>query len=1153
MLELKGITKSYTTASLTQTALDDVSVAFRDNEFVAVLGQSGSGKTTMLNVIGGLDHFDSGDLVIDGISTRDYTDRDWDSYRNNRIGFVFQSYNLIPHQSVLANVELALTLSGVSPAERRRRALEALEDVGLGDHVHKRPAQMSGGQMQRVAIARALVNDPEILLADEPTGALDSATSIQVMDLLRDVAADRLVIMVTHNPDLAHRYATRIVELADGRIKDDSAPFAPVPGEARDAKPARRTSMSLATALSLSANNLMTKKGRTVMTAFAGSIGIIGIAAILALANGVNDYIARTEEEALTSYPLSIQRTAMDMTAMMGEAEGQDVDAEQADPGRIGTRTTFTQMAQNASTNDLGALKDYFDNDGGGISSRVAAIEYGYDTTPQIYQVDTGPGIVQVSPDQAFTTMNAAYGAGAFSSFVSMNAFSQMPATAGLYEDKYEVLAGTWPQSDSDLVLVLDSTGRMTDLMEYTLGLRDHGELDDLMKDYYSGAIGRPRADAGAGGDAPQSSDPADEGARPAGGSYSFDEVLGVEFSRINAADRYVYDEAYGVWTDKSSDRAHMSAAIEAGQRLRVVGVVRAVDEDTQIIQPGLAYRPELTRRIMDEATASPIVRSQIAHPDTDVFTGRAFADFDDPSDAGADFDMTQLFTVDESRLQAGFRIDPDKLQLDLSGMDASGLDLSGLDPSAFDMSGADLSALDPSAFDLSGIGDRLDPAALDWSSLDLSGLTDQLPRLADVDYPTIISKALADGAVKEGAGRVLAERAAAIAQGFAQYAADRAAASPDADGDGAPDVDLASVVSDYFAQDSVRAQIDEVLASDEVIDRDRLTANLTAALGEDPALADIAATVGDRASQEIGRQLSAGLSSAVGGALVDALGKQTTTAMSAAMTQMMTAVQQAIASQMESAMGAFASSMASAFAFDEQAMADAFQINTSPEDLSALMATMMSADRPDYDSTLAELGWGDVDEPSTIDIYPTSFEDKDAVKAIIDDYNADKAAQGKDAQTITYTDLVGLLMSSVTRIIDIISWMLIAFVSISLIVSSIMIAIITYISVLERKKEIGILRAIGASKRDVSHVFNAETVIEGLLSGVMGVVITLGLCVVANAVVARALDVHGIAQLPPTAAVVLVVISVALTLLAGVLPSRKAAREDPVEALRSE
>lgn len=1141
MLELRSITKSYTTASLTQTALNDVSVAFRDNEFVAILGQSGSGKTTMLNVIGGLDHFDAGDLVIDGISTHDYRPRDWDSYRNNRIGFVFQSYNLIPHQSVLSNVELALTLSGVSRSARRERALKALTEVGLADHVHKRPSQLSGGQMQRVAIARALVNDPEILLADEPTGALDSMTSLQVMDLLREVARDRLVIMVTHNPNLAHEYATRIVELADGRITADSRPFIPGTEEVREAKPTRKTSMSMLTALSLSGMNLWTKKGRTLMTSFAGSIGIIGIAAILALANGVNDYIAKTEEDALISYPLTIQRTGMDMSSMMTFSIGSTPQTDQSQSGASGqitTRSSFASMMDSTTTNDLKSLKSYFDADGGNISDHVAAIEYNYDVQPQIYLTDTSKGVVQVNPEQSFSTMTAAYGSGAFSSFVTTDAFHQLPESRELYDDAYTVLAGQWPTDSDELVLIVDSNGSMQDLYEYALGLRDHSELDDMMEEYYSGNMG---SSSSAPDDSPQSVDTS----RSA--SYDYEDILGTTFSLVNATDRYVYDETYKVWTDKSKDSAHMKDLIANGTELTIVGIVKPLEEDTTILTQGIAYTSGLTRDVMEAAAASDIVAQQIANPTIDVFTGKSFEDL--TKEAESSFDMSSLFTIDGSKLQAAFQIDPSALQMDLSGLDFSGIDASSLDIGSLDMSGMDMSALDLSSLDASQLAGSIDLSTLDLSSLDLSDLAAKYPQLADIDYVTIISTTLKDGVIAEGAGEYLSTTLTSVVEGFTAYYSENA----DSDGDGVTDVDAATLARSYLAKPEVREALNSLITSGKVIDTAKLTSNLATALGEDPALADIASSVSETLATTIGTHIATQLGQALSSAIGDLMSTYMTQTLSTVMTQFMTTLQTQIGAQLTNVMTQMSESLANAFAIDESAFADAFQSNMNADDLASLMSTMMSTNRASYDSNLRSLGWGEKANPSQISIYPTTFEDKDAVKTILDNYNQAKRDAGFDDQVITYTDFVGLLMSSVTSIINIISWMLIAFVSISLVVSSIMIAIITFISVLERKKEIGILRAIGASRRDVSHVFNAETVIEGFLAGVIGIAITLGLCVVANAVVSSSLGVENIAQLPLTAAVVLIAISVVLTLIAGIIPAGKAAREDPVEALRSE
>ena len=1141
MLELKEIVKAYQTASLVQVALNKVSVAFRDNEFVAVLGQSGSGKTTMLNVIGGLDRFQSGDLVIDGISTKNYKARDWDAYRNNRIGFVFQAYNLIPHQSVLSNVELALTLSGVSRSERRKRALDALTRVGLADHVHKKPSQMSGGQMQRVAIARALINDPEILLADEPTGALDSKTSVQVMDLLRDVARDRLVIMVTHNPELAHQYATRIVELADGCIVADSDPFVPTVEDQRTAKPARRTSMGFLTALSLSANNLMTKKGRTLMTSFAGSIGIIGIAAILALANGTNAYIARTEEETLGSYPLTIQKTGVDMTAALSVSASDSAKAKTAPDGKVGVSDmrTFADTIRDAKTNDLASLKVFLDNNGGGVEGMVNAIEYDYDVVPQIYQSDTSKATVQVSPDQSMKQMETGFGAGAFGSMMVTNAFYQMPATTSLYTSAYDVVAGSWPKGANEVVLVLDEDGNMPNIFEYTLGLKDHKEFDDLMRKYYQGALGGTS----------QSSAQSDTQSGASDATYDYSTILGTTFRRINAFDKYTWDDTYKVWTDHSSDTDYMKKIVDGGQELTISGIVKPNSTKGGALRQGIAYTPALTYQIIEEAAASPIVKAQRAKPDVDVFTGKTFKELaDNQKSQSSGFDMSSLFTVDQSKLSAAFQIDPSKLQMDLSGMDFSGLDMSGIDFSGFDMSGMDLSAIDWQNVDLSGLAAQSGAqsgAGFDFSALNLADLTKELPQLANVDFPTIIRSALADGAVKDGAAQYLSTQASQIAQGFQDYAQKQI--------EEGGTTDFATLASSYFSQPEVMEQLRAAVSSDQVVDADKLTANLTAALGNDPALAQIGQDVSTQVMNAISAQIASQLGATLTQGVSAVIGQVMQETMTSAMTSMMTQLSGAIGQQMNTVMNQFATSMSSAFSVDPEAFASAFTSNVDDKSLAALMATMFSTNVPTLETNLRTLGWADIASPSNISIYPKSFADKDNVKAVLDTYNKDNEAAGATDKVITYSDVMGTLMSSVTKIVDIISWLLIAFVSISLVVSSIMISIITYISVLERRKEIGILRSIGASKGDISRVFNAETVIEGFLAGVIGVGVTYGLCAVANSIAYASFNVENIAQLSPITAVTLIAVSVGLTVIAGIIPAARASRQDPVEALRSE
>ena len=1136
MLELKEIVKAYQTANLVQVALNKVSVAFRDNEFVAVLGQSGSGKTTMLNVIGGLDRFQSGDLVIDGISTKDYKARDWDAYRNNRIGFVFQAYNLIPHQSVLANVELALTLSGVSRSERRKRALDALERVGLKDHVNKKPSQMSGGQMQRVAIARALINDPEILLADEPTGALDSKTSVQVMDLLRDVARDRLVIMVTHNPELAHEYATRIVELADGCIVADSDPFVPTAQDRREAKPARRTSMGFLTALSLSANNLMTKKGRTLMTSFAGSIGIIGIAAILALANGTNAYIAKTEEETLGAYPLTIQKTGIDMTAALSVSASDSKDSQPAPDGKVGVSKlrTFADTIRDAKTNDLASLKTYLDNNGGDINTMVNAIEYDYDIVPQIYQSDTSKATVQVSPDQSMKQMEAGFGSGAFSSMMVTNPFYQMPATTSLYTSAYDVVAGSWPSGANQVVLVLDEDGNIPNLFEYTLGLKDHKEFDDLMRQYYQGALGDKKQSGTQSG--------AQSGASTA--TYDYSAILGTTFRRVNAFDKYTWDDTYKVWTDRSSDADCMKKLVDGGQQLTISGIVKPNSDKGGALRQGIAYTPALTYQIIEEAAASPIVKAQRAKPDVDVFTGKTFKELaDNQKSQSGGFDMSSLFTVDESKLSAAFQIDPSKMQMDLSGLDFSGMDLSGLDFSNLDMSGMDLSNIDLSA--LAAQSGAQSGMTFDLSGLDFGELSKDLPQLANVDFQTIIRSALADGAVKDGAADYLSAQASQIAQGFQDYAREQIEAGGT--------TDFATLASAYFSQPEVLEQLRAAVSSDKVVDSDKLAANLTKALGDDPALAQIGTDVSTQVMNAISAQIAAQLGRTLTQGVSAVIGQVMQEAMTNAMTSMMTQLSTAIGDQIGATMEQFATNMSSAFSMDPQAFADAFHSNLDEKSLAALMATMFSTNVPTLETNLRNLGWADIASPSNISIYPKSFADKDKVKAALDAYNADNKAAGATDKVITYSDVMGALMSSVTKIVDIISWLLIAFVSISLVVSSIMISIITYISVLERRKEIGILRSIGASKGDVSRVFNAETVIEGLLAGLMGVGVTYGLCAVANGIAHSSFNVDNIAQLSPVTALVLIGVSVGLTVIAGIIPASRASRQDPVEALRSE
>ena len=1043
MLQLRNIRKAYTTGSFTQTALDDVSISFRDSEFVAILGPSGSGKTTLLNIIGGLDHYDTGDLVIDGISTKEYKDRDWDTFRNNRIGFVFQAYNLIPHQTILANVELALTLSGVSRAERRTRALDALRKVGLGDHVDKKPSQLSGGQMQRVAIARALINDPEILLADEPTGALDSKTSVQIMDLLTEIANDRLVIMVTHNPELAEQYATRIVNLADGVIRSDSDPFDPAPEDMRASKKqVRRTSMSFLTALSLSWNNLLTKKGRTLMTAFAGSIGIIGIATILSLANGVNSYIANVEEETLSEYPLSIENQGFDMTSLMtmgmgaqggSSGSGDSQDAGQtgssngdADGGTVGESKMVTGMFGSIGSNDLASLKEYLDNGDSGIDQYVNSIEYGYSITPQLFSSDTEDGVRQVNPDKSFSSIgfgSATSTNGIMSSMMSTNVFYEMPSDPDLYQDQYDVVAGTWPQSYSDVVLVLTPNGKVSDFMLYTMGLRDHSELDDMVRAF------------------------ANEEEVNAPDDYmtlTYDQLMGVTFKLVAATDYYQYDSDYHVWKNKSDDADYMRDLVNSGEDVHICGIVKPkAGAKITSLQTGFYYTSDMVSHIIDEAADSQIVKDQLADSATNVFTGKSFVEEADAEDSS--FDMSSLFTIDGNKLQAAFHIDPDALSVDMSSLDLSSA-ASDL-PAAPDM--------DPSEFQISG-------------------------------QPTINKEAAA------------ALMAAVEKDYFAYYSEQVQQGKP------------APSFNEYFATERAQKLVSDALPG--IIDTSEMQAEF---------------------AQKIQTYLQA--------------------TMSSYMNQVVSAMQTQMQAAMTQVMGQLSANMASAMHVDESAFADAFQMNMDEKELTELMMSLMSSETTSFDGNLNKLGYADYAKPASIDIYPKDFESKQSVIDILDGYNDKMKAEGEDDKAVSYTDIVGALMSSVTTIVNMISYVLVAFVAISLVVSSIMIGVITYISVLERKKEIGILRSIGASKGDIGRVFNAETVIVGLVAGLIGIGVTALGCIPANAIVYALFDVPNVAILPWQAAVILVAISVFLTFLSGLIPSSAASRKDPVEALRSE
>ena len=1239
MLELREISKSYVTSALTQVALDNVSVTFRDNEFVAILGASGSGKTTMLNVIGGLDHFDSGDLVIDGVSTAHYKDRDWDAYRNARVGFVFQSYNLIPHQSVVANVELALTLSGVSRGQRRRRALAALETVGLAEHSHKRPSQLSGGQMQRVAIARALINDPEIVLADEPTGALDSTTSVQVMDLLQEVARQRLVIMVTHNPELAHQYATRIVELADGRIISDSDPVvgeledadgdggdadgagdgaaraareaaalnddtAQIPavsageqvdgssaedddategavdgvgvaeGDAEDAgglaegaagddvaegtggvvgrkesqhrasrrrtggaakrrghnknrvdasrprRRPRRVSMGPLTALGLSFTNLMTKKGRTAMTSFAGSIGIIGIALVLALASGANNYIITTQERAMASYPLTIERVGMDLTGVLStSAAGEDAPND----GKIHTASQLSNVTASMKTNDLTSLQSYLKGNGGNINKYVRTIEYNYGINPRIYLPKSSKGPVQVNPDVTFNEGSTNFGA--FQSMTSTNIFKQLANDRSLYVNSYDVVSGRWPTAANELVVALDSNGRLPERLEYTLGLRDYGQLQN--------AMAKLRQNEGV-------------KLKNSAATWAPKQILGAKFKLVNVPDLYKYDAKYKVWSARDNDAAALKQIVAAGTDLKIVGIVKPTSSgggfgQSSVLSPGIYYTGALTQQVIAKAAASPIVKQQLADPKRNVFTGKTFEE-EAKEHANPQIDLSSLITIDQDKLMAAFKFDPSSINAGLNNLDFSRMDLSGAVGNVqLDLSSLDLSQMP--AIDLNG---------LDASKLDYSTLQKQFPQLANIDLAKVVQAALANGAIKPGGSQALSNILTQVVGGFipwyAQHGGDDDGGGPGAPGQADP-AKIAAAVTKYLQTEQVQKLLAPIFSGDTIIDRAKLTANLTQALGNDPAVQQIAENV----SADLASQISSKVANALSSTVTTALSKAVGQLLQSSLNQLMTTLQTQLTAQVQNAMGQIMGNLSSAMQVDANKLKDAFKFNMKPAEIAALLTQLLNPNATTARANLLTLGYVRADQPERIDIYPKSFADKDHVKSILASYNAEAKAKKQTGKVIVYSDLVGMLMSSITNIINIVTALLVAFVSISLVVSSIMIGIITFISVLERRKEIGILRSIGASKADIRRVFNAETLIVGALAGLLGVGVSVLVTIPANMYVADRFGVQDIATLPVAAGVSLVVISMGLTFLAGLLPASKAAREDPVEALRGE
>ena len=1013
MLRLTNITKDYLSGENTVHALRDVSLSFGKSEFVSILGPSGCGKTTLLNIIGGLDRYTSGEMAVAGVPTSAFHDRDWDTYRNHSIGFVFQSYNLIPHQTVLANVELALTLSGVGRAERRKKAEEALRKVGLGDQLKKKPSQMSGGQMQRVAIARALVNDPEILLADEPTGALDSETSVQIMELLQEVARDRLVIMVTHNPDLAEQYSTRIIRLLDGKIISDEKhgvkqldgkiisdeqkvekleTVANVTAEdvsaekthAVEEKYSRRTSMSFGTALGLSLKNLMTKKGRTILVAFAGSIGIIGIALILSLSHGINEYIHQVQEDTLSTYPIQIVSQTTDMSGLIEALAGSQVSEEEIEArDRVYSNTMMYElleamMSAEVRTNNLAKFKIWLDDPESGIAEQTSAIRYGYSITPQIYAADTTDGVTRLNPTSMFDTLipegatqsMSTMSGGMSDSMMSMMATSgsmdiwqEMIDNRELMEQQYEVIAGRWPEEKHEVVLVVDSRNEVNDVYLYALGFKDQEEVPNVMQAVMKGEEYTAK----------------DE-------TYAYEDILDTTFRLILPTDRY-QQNTDGYWDYKGDNETFMQMAVDKGLELQIVGILRPDPEAAATSLTGaIGYLPSLTEYVLTEVQNSAIVRQQLADETVDVLTGLPFDD-------GVNSVLTDSEKADRIRNAIG----------ELSAADRAALYASHM--SAMDEETAMAQAMEQvAAIPPEQLAPMLAASMMEQTGMDEATVQQYLSAMKPEEIQGYAARAMAE-----------------------------------------------QIRTEYAAQAE--------------------------------------AAISRLSTEELAKMLDDGLA-----ALDDA--------------------------------GVLA-------------------------EYGDYMPPVVSSDT--CDDVLSRLGYADENRPSSISIYTDTFEKKDILTGLIAEYNETCVAEGREDDVISYTDYVALMMSSISTIINVISYVLIAFVSISLVVSSIMIGIITYISVLERTKEIGILRAIGASKKDISRVFNAETLIIGFTAGAFGIIITLLLCIPANMIIHALTDITRLAKLPAVGGIALVCISMVLTTIAGLVPSAIAAKKDPVESLRSE
>ncbi len=1098
MLQLKNVRKKYVTGDLVQTALDGVSLNLRKSELVAILGPSGSGKSTLLNVIGGLDHYDSGDLIIDGISTKKYTDRDWDSYRNHTIGFVFQSYNLIPHQTVLANVELALTISGVPRSQRRKRAVEALEKVGLGNQIHKKPSQMSGGQMQRVAIARALVNDPKILLADEPTGALDSQTSIQVMDLLKEVSKDRLVVMVTHNPELAEQYADRIVRVKDGRIMGDSNPY--TVEESTQGVPVHKnmgkSSMSLFSSLSLSFNNLKSKKGRTLLTSFAGSIGIIGIALIMSLSAGFQGYMDSVQDDILASNPLTIQSQTADIISALSPANTADPNSS-AGGSIVEEYPTLSNIMNHIGANDLGSFKTHLENNWDKIGSALNAVQYDYNIQPLIYSAE--PDVLrQINPACLFQKIT---GNDLISAIMDVNAFSEMVPNEKMLDSQYEMLRGHWPQNYDELVFVLPAPNQLSDHLAYTLGMKELDSLEKMIALLMNGETVLPQ-------EAPL--------------EWSYDDLMSMKFKLVSVPDLYRFNSEYGIWEDMSENTDYMKALVASSKELKVVGIVCPRDgSSAATLSPGLAFHADLTRHIMDTVASSQIVRDQLSNPEINVFSGKPF---DYQGEDGA-IDLEDMISVDADAISTAIGVN---------------------------IHNGDLEKMLEKY--LSEIADsiQVDSASAEKDFLyTLSQLMQQM-----------LTEFVSNNRDDTGAAKLHLKDAAPMVDAFMQS---------EFAGNALQNLSVKySFSTETFTEvykPLMLGLLTGHIAHENILDPQATIDSLTPAADTTPKIPDTlppTAAPTDPSAPSVPEETLPGyedLFVTVKAEDIPGLVKTfeahpvTLGACTVMGKKMMEPVVLQILSDKVAEFGKnFAEYIGDAFYIDQDKLMHAFKFNMSEDELKRLLDAVTSQARQrSAETNLSLLGYADPAQPAAIYFFMSDFDGKEKFLNFIHDYNEAMENSGQEGKVIRFTDFTGIMMSSINTIIETVSYALIAFVAVSLLVSSIMIGIITYISVMERTKEIGVLRAIGASRGNISQVFNAETFIIGLGSGLMGIAFSLILLIPGNYLIHTYLNEAITAHLPFVSGMILILVSMVLTLLGGLIPARQAAKKDPVIALRSE